>query len=135
MVEPTEVFHRVMGHLFAGDADAYADMFAKDAVVEWPFAPAGWPKRLDGRDAVRTHLGAMLARFQGSGRRFVAVRDAVMHAIGTHELAVEFSFEIATPDGAARRPYVHFLRVTDDGEIAALRDYFVPATVDAQRAA
>ncbi len=135
MVDPIDVFHRVMWHLFAGDAGAYADMFAKDAVVEWPFAPAGWPKRLDGRDAVRTHLGAMLSRFQGSGRQFVAVRDPVMHPIGTHELAVEFSFEIATPEGAARRPYVHFLRVTEDGKIASLRDYFVPASADAQRTA
>src|SRR6202041_2971228 len=46
MVEPIEVFNRVMGHLFACDAGAYADMFGKDAVVEWPFAPAGWPRRL-----------------------------------------------------------------------------------------
>jgi ketosteroid isomerase-like protein len=135
MVDPTDVFHRVMGHLFAGDAGAYADMFAEDAVVEWPFAPAGWPKRLDGRDAIRTHVGAMLARFQGSGRNFVAVRNPVAHPIGTHELAVEFSFEITTPQGPMRRPYVHFLRVMDDGKIAALRDYFVPASVDARRTA
>ena len=46
------------------------------------------------------------------------MRDPVVHPIGTHELAVEFSFEITTPDGADRRPYVHFLRITDDGKIA-----------------
>jgi ketosteroid isomerase-like protein len=135
MVDPTEVFHRVMRHLFACDAGAYADTFAKDGVVEWPFAPEGWPKRLEGRDAIRTHVEAILARFQGSGRKFVAVRDPVMHAIGTHDLAVEFSFEITTPEGVTRRPYVNFLRVTDDGKIAALRDYFVPASADTQRSA
>ena len=99
MVEPIEVFNRVMGPLFACDAGAYADMFAKDAVVEWPFAPAGWPGRLDGRDAIRAHVGAMLARFQGSGRRFVGVRDPVVHAIGTHEVIVEFLFENRRPRG------------------------------------
>ena len=135
MVEPIEVFNRVMGHLFACDAGAYADMFAKDAVVEWPFAPAGWPRRLDGRDAIRAHVGAILARFQGSGRSFVAVRDPVVHASGAHEAIVEFLFEIAAPEGPSLRPYVHFLRVTDDGEIASLRDYFVPASVDTRSAA
>ena len=135
MVDPTEVFHRVMGHLFAGDAGAYADMFAKDAVVEWPFAAAGWPKRLDGHDAIRTHVGALLARFQGSGRKFVAVRDPILHPIGTHELIVEFLFEVAAPEGTTRQPYVHFLKVTDDGRIATLRDYFVPASVDTHPAA
>ena len=71
MVDPSEVFHRVMGHLFAGDAGAYADMFAKDAVVEWPFAAAGWPKRLDGHDAIRTHVGALLARCQRRTERCI----------------------------------------------------------------
>ena len=127
MVEPTEVFRRVMGHLFAGDAGAYADMFAKDAVVEWPFAAAGWPKRLDGHDAIRTHVEGVFARFKASGRKLVAVRDAVIHSIGTHEVAVEFSIEAEAPGGAVRLPYVQFLRVTNDGQIAALRDYFRPA--------
>jgi ketosteroid isomerase-like protein len=30
---------------------------------------------------------------------------------------------------------VHFLKVTDDGRIATLRDYFVPASVDRHPAA
>jgi ketosteroid isomerase-like protein len=63
------------------------------------------------------------------------VRDPVVHAIGTHEVIVEFLFEIAAPEGPSLRPYVHFVRVTDDGEIASLRDYFVPASVDTRSAA
>jgi uncharacterized protein len=127
MVDPADVFDRATRCLFASDANAYADMFTPDAVVEWPFNPDGWPKRLEGRDAIRTHVEGVFARFQASGRKLVAVRDAVIHSMGTHEVAVEFSIEAATPNGAARLPYVQFLRVTNDGQIAVLRDYFRPA--------
>ncbi len=127
MVDPADVFDRMTRCLFAGDARAYADTFAPDAVVEWPFNPDGWPKRLEGRDAIRTHVEGVFARFQAAGRRLVAVRDTVIHSIGTHEVAVEFSIEATAPGGSARLPYVQFLRVTDDGQIAALRDYFRPA--------
>jgi uncharacterized protein len=135
MVDPASVFDRMTRCLLASDARAYADMFAPDAVVEWPFNPDGWPKRLEGRDAIRTHVEGVFARFQAAGRKLVAVRDAVIHSIGKHEVAVEFSIEAATPNGAARLPYVQFLRVTDDGQIATLRDYFRPAPDSAPPAA
>lgn len=126
MLAPADVFDRAMRCLLASDASAYAELFAPDAVVQWPFALDGWPKRLDGRDAIRTHTEGVFARFQAAGRKLVAMRDAVVHPIGDHEVAVEFSIEAATPEGTALLPYVQFLRVTDDGHIAVLRDYFRP---------
>jgi ketosteroid isomerase-like protein len=135
MIDPASVFEGMTRCLLAGDASAYAAMFAPDATVEWPFNPDGWPKRLQGRDAIRTHVEGVFARFQAAGRKLVAVRDTVIHAIGTHEVAVEFSIEARSPGGAARLPYVQFLRVTDDGQIAALRDYFRPAPDSAPPAA
>jgi uncharacterized protein (TIGR02246 family) len=127
MVLPAEVFNRAIRCLLASDASGYADLFAPDAVVEWPFNPEGWPKRLEGRDAIRAHTEGVFARFQATGRKLVAVRDAITHSIGTHEVAVEFSIEAATPSGTSRMPYVQFLRVTDDGHIAVLHDYYRPA--------
>jgi uncharacterized protein (TIGR02246 family) len=135
MVDPASVFDRMTKCLLDGDARAYADVFAADAVVEWPFNPDGWPKRLEGRDAIRTHVEGVFARFQAADRKLVAVRSAVYHSIGKHEVAVEFLLETETPNGAARLPYVQFVRVTDDGHIAALRDYFRPAPGSAPPAA
>ena len=126
MIAPVTVFDRAMQCLLASDASAYADLFAPDAVVQWPFATEGWPKRIDGRDAIRAHTEGVFARFQAAGRRLIAVRDAVVHPIGDHEVAIEFAIEAAAPNGAVRLPYVQFLRVTDDGHIAVLRDYFRP---------
>jgi uncharacterized protein (TIGR02246 family) len=128
MTNPTEVFDRATRCLLAGDASGYANVFAPDGIVEWPFAAEGWPKRLQGRDAIRTHVAGIFARFQTAGRKLVGVRDAINHSIGTHELAVEFSMEATTPTGTVLMPYVQFLKVTDDGHIAVLHDYFRPMT-------
>ena len=126
MVAPADVFDHAMRCLLASDASAYADLFAPDAVVHWPFALEGWPKRLDGREAIRTHTEGVFARFRAAGRKLVAMHDAVVHPIGDREVAVEFLIEASTPDGTTRLPYVQFLQVTEDGHIAVLRDYFRP---------
>lgn len=127
MMSPTEVFDRATRALLASDAAAYADGFAPDAVVEWPFALDGWPKRVYGRDAIRAHVASVFTRFRDVGRRLTGVRDTVFHPISSHDFAVEFSIEATAPDGSvANLPYVQFFRLTNDGLIASLRDYFRP---------
>ncbi|MBM3605557.1 MAG: nuclear transport factor 2 family protein, partial [Alphaproteobacteria bacterium] len=37
-------------------ADTMLDMFAEDVIFEFPFAPEGLPKRLDGAAALVAHL-------------------------------------------------------------------------------
>jgi ketosteroid isomerase-like protein len=127
MITPTEVFDRAIRSLLVSDAPAYADLFAPDAIVEWPFALDGWPKRVEGRDAIRAHVANVFVRFREAGRQLVGVRDLVFHPISDHDLAVEFSIEATTRDGGVvALPYVQFFRLTDHGLIASLRDYFRP---------
>jgi ketosteroid isomerase-like protein len=142
MLAPTEVFDRVIRSMLATDAAAYADLFAPDAIVEWPFALDGWPKRVEGRDAIRAHVANVFVRFREAGRLLVGVRDTIFHPINVHDFAVEFSIEATGPNGVAvALPYVQFFRLTDDGLIASLRDYFrpmansAPPTADTSRAA
>jgi hypothetical protein len=131
MTTAAELFRRALAHLFAHDIDAYADLFAPDGVVEWPFAPPDWARRVDGRDAIRAHVGANLARMRDAGRRFVALHDVVVHEVSPGEVVAELAVEVAAADGTSvRRPYVHVLRARE-GAIASLRDYFSPATVSA----
>lgn len=136
MTSASEVFHRAIRALLAFDVDAYAETFAPDGVIEWPFAPADWPhRRVEGRDQIRAVVGANLERSRAAGRRLVAIHDVVMHE-GTDErdLVVEFTVEVRGPDGAsARLPYVHVLRTTVVGRIAWLRDYFGVATAQVAR--
>jgi uncharacterized protein (TIGR02246 family) len=45
----------------SGDADALADLYAPDAVIEAPFAPPGAPSRLAGREAIREYSRRVVA--------------------------------------------------------------------------
>ena len=91
---------------------------------ELPFAPAlGHPGRLEGREAVETHV----KWFRGAVENF-----------GFSDIRV---YPLADPDGAVgevraegrikatgreyRQEYVFFLRAAD-GKIASLREYFDP---------
>jgi len=52
---PAEVLSQRRRLILDGDADGYADLFAPDGVIEWPFAPPGAPSRMDGREAIRDY--------------------------------------------------------------------------------
>jgi ketosteroid isomerase-like protein len=130
-VAPATAFKRALDCLLAYDIDAYADLFAENAVIEWPFAPPDLQGRVEGRDAIRSAVGRNLEMSRAGGRRLVGLHDVVVREVaGGNEVVVEFEVEILRPDGDTDRlPYVHILRVDEAGKIASLRDYFGEKTV------
>jgi ketosteroid isomerase-like protein len=54
--KPAELFRRSLDAFLAKDMRAWADLCAEDDLVEFPFAPAGTPSRLDGRVAIFEYL-------------------------------------------------------------------------------
>ena len=59
---PTDILARRSHLILNGDADGFADLFAPDAVIEWPFAgPPGTPVRLAGREAIREYSRQVMA--------------------------------------------------------------------------
>ncbi|MFH9354086.1 nuclear transport factor 2 family protein [Kitasatospora sp. NPDC017646] len=53
---PTALFRHGLRLLLAGDTSAWVGLWAEDGVMEFPFAPPGWPRRLDGREAVAAYM-------------------------------------------------------------------------------
>jgi ketosteroid isomerase-like protein len=45
-----------LGDRLAPHATSFVEMMADDGVIEFPYAPPGLPRRLDGRAAVKAHL-------------------------------------------------------------------------------
>ena len=64
--KPAELFRRSLDTYLAKDMRAWADLCAEDVLVEFPFAPAGTPSRLDGRVAIFEYL--QLLRVSRSAR-------------------------------------------------------------------
>jgi ketosteroid isomerase-like protein len=48
-----------MGDQLAPGAVSFTDMLADDAVMEFPYAPSGLPKVLNGKVAIRKHVEAL----------------------------------------------------------------------------
>jgi hypothetical protein len=57
-MSPREVAEQVR-RMVAGEGVVFADLFAADGVLAYPFAPPGQPAELRGRDAIRAHFAGL----------------------------------------------------------------------------
>jgi uncharacterized protein len=55
---PREVAEQVR-RMVAGEGVTFADLFAEDGVLAYPFALPGQPSELTGRDAIRTYFAGL----------------------------------------------------------------------------
>ncbi|WP_052865418.1 nuclear transport factor 2 family protein [Streptomyces niger] len=53
---PEELFRHGLRLLLDKDIPGWVGLWAEDGVMEFPFAPDGWPRRLEGRDAVAAYM-------------------------------------------------------------------------------
>jgi uncharacterized protein len=109
--------------LLAGDVDAYLKIYAPDAVHEFPGAPAGRPRRLQGRDQIAAYMGQLSGRLRFGALDGVKVREAgdevIIEADGHHqriEDGAETPFDVR---------YVWFITVSD-GLVTHFTDYTLP---------
>jgi uncharacterized protein len=118
--------HSVAEHLrltAAGRVDEWAALFAPDAVLEFPFAPAGVPRRVTGRDALVAHMSNFPETFD------VEFVDLVFHQTVDPSLVIaEFrATGTARPTG---KPYeqtcISVVRTDDDALITHYLDYWNP---------
>lgn len=126
---PQELFER---HLYAGmtsDAEAQAALYADDGIFEAPLMPEGseFPRRLEGRDALREGFAAM-HRLARADSRVVDIANSrsVLHTTADPDVfivEIDAAFVDAEPMSLVQ---VYRLR---DGRIALLRDYFAPGAV------
>jgi uncharacterized protein len=120
---PEETVRRLQELLLAKDMDGIADLWAPDGVAEFPFATAGAPTRLDGREEVRRYLAGYPERMD-----VTAVPPATVHHTNDPDtIVVEFTAHGRTvrTDTPYRMDYIAVVTVTD-GLIIRYRDYWSP---------
>ncbi|MER7669296.1 nuclear transport factor 2 family protein [Kitasatospora sp. NPDC096128] len=133
---PQQIFE---GYIYAGtvtrNADAFAECFTEDGVFEAPLVPAGavFPRRLVGREEIRTAMAAHYAQQQVKGDRAPNFEKSgyVLHTtadpdVFIAEIDTVFDGEGGEEDRAVS--LVQIFRVRDE-KIARLRDYFAPDLV------
>lgn len=123
---PREVFERLHRFVLAYDADNQAELFAEDAVWEFPFAPEGAPRSIEGREKIRAVAKMGMERSNQSGRHLTGYHSVVVHETSDPRvIIVEFELhgKIATLDQVYKIPYIQVISV-HNGLITSLRDYF-----------
>jgi ketosteroid isomerase-like protein len=115
-----EVFDKFLAASVNNAWDELADLYAEDAVIELPFAPAGVPQRSQGREGFRS-------RFAGAGevRKVVKADNVVVHETTDPEVIVaefDLSSEVSASGKVFSSTYVMVMTV-HGGEIVHSRDY------------
>jgi ketosteroid isomerase-like protein len=126
---PQEIFERWIWYGMSRDAGAQAEMFTADGVYEAPLvlADSVFPRRLEGREEIRTGLAAMHQRLaQVDLAVNVAESRYVLHTTADPDVFIaEIDTALDVAGEAATMSLVHIFRLRD-GKIALMRDYFVP---------
>lgn len=117
---------RALAALQTGDTEGYMAMYAPEAVHEFPFAPDGGVRRLEGRAAITAfmqHLPSMI--------RFGSLTDVRVRQAGDEFIVEATGHHRRIEDDAPRvLDYVWFIRV-QSGLVTHLRDYMNPLQLSA----
>lgn len=115
-----------LGDRLAADATTFVGMMAEDGVMEFPYAPPGTVRRLEGRAAVERHLASLAGKIA-----FDAMIDLVVHETRDEGVVVlEFGCTgrgVATGAPYDQR-YVSIITVRG-GHIVRYLDYWNPLVV------
>jgi uncharacterized protein len=126
---PREVAELVR-QMVAGKGVVFADLFAEDGVLRFPFAPPGMPREFRGREAIRA------SRAAEAGRRSLLNMDGVdllVRETDDPEVVVteiEHYGHSRALDGPYRFRALAVVRVRD-GEIVSYDDYMDPIAMAA----
>lgn len=118
-----DLFTESLRLLLAKDMNGYAGLWAADGSIEFPFAPACYPRRLDGRAAIGDYLRGY--------PDLLDVQEIVERTVHetTQPDVVVAEFEVAGVVVATGLPYrARYVAIltAHDGEIAHYRDYWNP---------
>lgn len=109
--------------LEGNDLAALTATFAANVVQDMPLAPAGFPERVSGRDALTALYRNIIERDQAYARTVFATGDP-------RTVAVAFDGRVRLDDGTDYcNSYVNLFEVDQDGRIARIVEHFHPRTL------
>lgn len=118
-----EVFERAMPALRDGKLDGLLDQCTVDVVFEFPFAPSGRPRRLEGRDAVRNYLAQIYAHIHIERVEQLTIHQTVAPTVAIAEFTA--AVRAGEANAVVSASYVAVVTIRD-GLISHYRDYWNP---------
>ena len=120
---PREVVERAHECVRRYDIAFVTEWIAEDGVIEFPFAPEGMPKRVQGRKALLELYAPRYQKGRESGRTIQYENVRLYETNDPEVVIVELEAEVRGPQGPQRLAFVQVFRVRAD-KIVEQRDYF-----------
>ncbi|MDX8052677.1 nuclear transport factor 2 family protein [Lentzea sp. BCCO 10_0798] len=118
-----DLIPRALQLLLDKDMIGFAGLWAEDGVMEFPFAPPGWPAGVEGRAAIEDYLRDYPKMLDIQG----FPKQVVHQSADPDVLIAEFDAEgVVVATGKPYRASYIAVITTRDGEIAHYRDYWNP---------
>jgi uncharacterized protein len=114
-------FAHAIEALQAGDIDGWMEIYAPNAIHEFPFAQTGAVRSLEGRDAISAYMSQLPGRI-----RFGSLSDVRVREVGD-ELIIEATghHRRVSDDTAREISYIWFI-TRRNGQVTHIRDYMNP---------
>ncbi|MFH9008632.1 nuclear transport factor 2 family protein [Streptomyces afghaniensis] len=123
---PADLFRHSLRLLLDKDIAGWVGLWAEDGVMEFPFAPEGWPRRLEGKEAVAAYMRPYPDHIDLHD--FPALR--IHQTTDPQTIVVEMRGvgRLVETDAPFDMTYIAVVTVRD-GHITSYRDYWNPLAV------
>ncbi|MBV9844219.1 MAG: nuclear transport factor 2 family protein [Kutzneria sp.] len=123
---PADLYRHSLRLLLDKNIAAWVGLWAEDGLMEFPFAPRGWPERLEGKDAIAAYMRHYPDHIDLRDFPEVQIYDTT--APDTIVVEMRGVGHLVETDAPFDMRYIAVVTV-QDGRIASYRDYWNPLAV------
>ncbi|MEW1913981.1 nuclear transport factor 2 family protein [Kitasatospora sp. NPDC085895] len=123
---PAELYRHGLQLLLDKDIPAWVDLWHEDGVLEFPFAPEGWPRRLDGKAAIGDYMRRYPDHIDLCDFPDVTIHQTITP--GTIVAEMRGVGRLVKTGSPFEMTYIAVVTV-EDGLISSYRDYWNPIAV------
>ncbi|WP_405193686.1 nuclear transport factor 2 family protein [Streptomyces anulatus] len=123
---PVDLYRHGLRLLLDKDIPAWVDLWDENGILEFPFAPEGWPKRLEGKAAVAEYMRSYPDRIDLHDFPYVEIHRST--APQTIVVEMRGVGRLVATDSPFDMSYIAVVTVRN-GLITRYRDYWNPLAV------
>jgi uncharacterized protein len=118
-----EVLAQVFQAFTTGNIKESVDLMAEDIVMEFPFAPPGRPRFVEGKENIIAYIKEVMSNSQGTGYTDIEIHQTTDPDCIIVEMIGHGT--VTTTGNSFERRYIDVFR-TKNGRIQYVRDYWNP---------
>lgn len=121
-----KIYHRWLQLLLEQDIDQWIELWDENAVIEFPYAPSGYVRRLEGK----SEIYAYMKEFPSKVELFTFTEPQFHHTVHPNLMIVEFECEGRVLDTGKpyNQTYISVIEMKN-GKITHYKDYWNPLVI------